>query len=146
MRIGRGKRSTRKKTCPSAILSIENSAWSDPGSNPGHRGGKPATNRLKERVAFIITFTFLTSWFIQPWRRRKHCPAKRRCLTTRLHEIIPYKLEIFVVNKVRDSDLTRILGKAAGWMAEIKFPARAEASVFAIASGEVLGPSHCRVQ
>jgi hypothetical protein len=28
---------------PSAILSTTNPTWPDPGSKPGHRGGKPAT-------------------------------------------------------------------------------------------------------
>jgi hypothetical protein len=46
MRIGRGIRSTRKKTCLSDTLSTTNPTWSDPGSNRVRRGGKPATNRL----------------------------------------------------------------------------------------------------
>jgi hypothetical protein len=40
-------RSTRgKKTCPSATLSTTNPTCTDPGSNPGLRGERPATNRL----------------------------------------------------------------------------------------------------
>jgi hypothetical protein len=35
-----------EKICPSATLSTTNPTWPDPGSNPGRRGGKPATNRL----------------------------------------------------------------------------------------------------
>jgi hypothetical protein len=35
-----------EKTCPSATLSTTNPKWRDPGSKPGRRGGKPATNRL----------------------------------------------------------------------------------------------------
>jgi hypothetical protein len=46
MKIGRGNRNTRRKTCPSATLSTTNPTWPDPGSNPGCRGEKPATNRL----------------------------------------------------------------------------------------------------
>jgi hypothetical protein len=34
------------ETCPSATLSTTNPNWPDPGSNPGRRGGRPATNRL----------------------------------------------------------------------------------------------------
>jgi hypothetical protein len=34
------------KPFSSAPLSITNPTWHDPGSNPCHRGGKPATNRL----------------------------------------------------------------------------------------------------
>jgi hypothetical protein len=35
-----------EKTCRSATLSTTNRTWADLGSNLGHRGGKPATNRL----------------------------------------------------------------------------------------------------
>ena len=35
-----------EKTCPSATLSTTNPTSPDPGSNPGLRGEKPATNRL----------------------------------------------------------------------------------------------------
>jgi hypothetical protein len=35
-----------KKTCSSTTLSITNPTWPDPSSNPGRRGGKPATSRL----------------------------------------------------------------------------------------------------
>jgi hypothetical protein len=37
-------RITQRKTCPSATLSTTNPTWPDPGSNPDHRCGKPATN------------------------------------------------------------------------------------------------------
>jgi hypothetical protein len=46
-----GKPKYSKKSCPSTILSITNPTWPDPGSNQGHRGGKPATNRLSYGVA-----------------------------------------------------------------------------------------------
>jgi hypothetical protein len=39
-------RSTGGKTCPSATLSTTNQTWNDPETNPGHRGERPATNRL----------------------------------------------------------------------------------------------------
>jgi hypothetical protein len=38
--------STPGKTCPSATLSTTNPTWTDPGSNPGLRSGRPAANRL----------------------------------------------------------------------------------------------------
>jgi hypothetical protein len=41
-----------EKTCPSATLSTTNRIWPDPGSNPGRRGGKPATNRLSYCAAW----------------------------------------------------------------------------------------------
>jgi hypothetical protein len=56
--IDRGKpkysgenRSTRGKTCPSATLSTTNPTWTDPGSSPGLRGERPATNRLSHDTA-----------------------------------------------------------------------------------------------
>jgi hypothetical protein len=38
-----GKPKYSEETCPSAILST---TWPDPDSNPGRRGGNPATNCL----------------------------------------------------------------------------------------------------
>jgi hypothetical protein len=46
-----GKRKFSEKTCSSAALSTTNPTWPDQGSNPGHRGGKPATNRISFLVA-----------------------------------------------------------------------------------------------
>jgi hypothetical protein len=40
------------ETFPSATLSTTNPTWPDPRSNPGRRGGKPATNRLSYGAAF----------------------------------------------------------------------------------------------
>jgi hypothetical protein len=47
-----GKAKYSKKTRPSATLFTTNPTWRDPGSNPGRRGGKPATNRLSYGAAF----------------------------------------------------------------------------------------------
>jgi hypothetical protein len=41
------------KTCPSATLSTTNPTCPDPGSNPGRRGEKPATNRLSYSTAYV---------------------------------------------------------------------------------------------
>jgi hypothetical protein len=46
-----GKPKHAEKTYPSATLSTRNSTWPDPGSNPGRRGVKPATNRLSYGAA-----------------------------------------------------------------------------------------------
>jgi hypothetical protein len=43
--------STRGKTCPSATLSTTQPTWTDPESNPGLRGERPATNRLSHGTA-----------------------------------------------------------------------------------------------
>jgi hypothetical protein len=52
-------RSTRGKTRPSATLSTTNPTWTDPGSNPGLRGGRPAANRPSHGTA-PDSYTFLT--------------------------------------------------------------------------------------
>jgi hypothetical protein len=39
------------KTCPSATLSTTNPTWTDPGSNLGLRGERPAINRLSHGTA-----------------------------------------------------------------------------------------------
>jgi hypothetical protein len=46
MKLTGENRSTRVKTCPSATLSTTNLTWTEPGSNPGLRGERPATSRL----------------------------------------------------------------------------------------------------
>jgi hypothetical protein len=55
MRIGRGNRSSRRKPVPSATSSTTSPTSLDLGSNPGLRGGKPATNRLSYGTAFSCT-------------------------------------------------------------------------------------------
>jgi hypothetical protein len=58
-----GKPKYSEKTYLSATLSTTNPTWPDPGSNPGHRGGKPATNRLSYGAASRLSevpFLFLT--------------------------------------------------------------------------------------
>jgi hypothetical protein len=45
MKLTGENRSTREKPCPSATLSTTNLTWTDPGSNPGLRGERPANNR-----------------------------------------------------------------------------------------------------
>jgi hypothetical protein len=54
-----GKPKYSKKTCPSATLFTTNPTWPDPGSNPGRRGGKPATNRLR---VFLLARTDMRCW------------------------------------------------------------------------------------
>jgi hypothetical protein len=66
--IDRGKPTTRRKTCPSAILSTTNPTWIDAGSNPGVRSGRPATNRLSHGTALCMPWEKL-SWSIKRVRR-----------------------------------------------------------------------------
>ena len=53
MKLKGQNRSTRGKTCPSATLSTIHSARTDPGSNPGLRGERPATNCLSHGTAKV---------------------------------------------------------------------------------------------
>jgi hypothetical protein len=46
-----GKPKYSEKTCPSSTLSNTNLTWPDPGSNPGRRDGKPASNLLSYGAA-----------------------------------------------------------------------------------------------
>jgi hypothetical protein len=46
MKLTGEDRNTRGKTCPSATLPTTNPTWTDPGSNTGLRGGRPAAKRL----------------------------------------------------------------------------------------------------
>jgi hypothetical protein len=48
-----GKPKYSEKTRPSPTLSTTNPTWPDPGSNPGRRGAKPATNRLSYDAAYF---------------------------------------------------------------------------------------------
>jgi hypothetical protein len=51
MKLTGENQSARRKTCPSATLSTTNPIWTEPGSNPGLRGGRPAANRLSHCTA-----------------------------------------------------------------------------------------------
>jgi hypothetical protein len=57
MKVTWENRSTRGKTCPSAILSTTNPTWTDPGSNPDLRGGMPAANSLNHGTALYKNYT-----------------------------------------------------------------------------------------
>jgi hypothetical protein len=59
MKLTGENRSTGGKPCPSATLSTTNPTWTDPCSNPGLRGERPATNRLSR--ARPTYFSCLTS-------------------------------------------------------------------------------------
>jgi hypothetical protein len=54
MKLTGESRRTRGKTCPSATLSTKNSTLTDPGTNPGLRGGRPAANRLSHGTAYVL--------------------------------------------------------------------------------------------
>jgi hypothetical protein len=54
-----------EKTYPSATLSTTNTTWPDPGSNPGRRGGKPATNRLNYGAAYSVFIVFVRLFHVK---------------------------------------------------------------------------------
>jgi hypothetical protein len=67
MKITGENRSTREKTCPSATLSTTNPTLTDPGSIPGLRGERPATNRLSHGTALVIRLLIMSrSRYKQP--------------------------------------------------------------------------------
>jgi hypothetical protein len=51
VKIGRGNRRTRRKPAPAPLCPPQIPLDQTPGSNPGRRGGKPATNRLSYGAA-----------------------------------------------------------------------------------------------
>jgi hypothetical protein len=59
-----GKPKYSEKTFPSATLSTTNPTWPDPGSNPGRRGGKSATNRLSYGAHFTVTKRFTKRFLV----------------------------------------------------------------------------------
>jgi hypothetical protein len=61
MKLTGENRSTRRKTCPSVNLSTTNATWTDPGSNPGLRVERPATNRLSYGKAKPMSYYFTLS-------------------------------------------------------------------------------------
>jgi hypothetical protein len=61
MKLTGENRRTRGKTCPSATLSTTNPTWTDPGSNPGLRGGRPAANRLSHGTAITLPLLLISS-------------------------------------------------------------------------------------
>jgi hypothetical protein len=64
MKLTGENRSTRWKTCPSATLSTTNPTWTDPGSSPGPRGQRPATNRLSHGTAYLQGYESTNSLII----------------------------------------------------------------------------------
>jgi hypothetical protein len=69
MKLTGENRRTREKTCPSATLSTTNPAWTDLGSNPGLRGGRPAANRLSHGTAYnsvcnILSYNVDSFWLL----------------------------------------------------------------------------------
>jgi hypothetical protein len=64
-------RSTRGKPCPSATLFTINPIWTDPGSNLGLRGGRPATNRLSRGTALTgVLLKIQGFWDVTSSRRQ----------------------------------------------------------------------------
>jgi hypothetical protein len=71
MKLTGENRSTQRKTCPSTTLSTTNPTWTDPGSNPGLRGERPATYCLSHGTARQETNLNITI----RGRNRSGCPG-----------------------------------------------------------------------
>jgi hypothetical protein len=101
-----------EKPFPSATLSTTNPTWPDPGSNPGRRGGKPATNRLsygaasshtivpvyvryqvmtKRSPVFRFTINNKATLGISVWTNRL-CNGLRWC-----HDVIKYLAQVHII-------------------------------------------------
>jgi hypothetical protein len=59
-----GKPKYSEKTCPSATLPTTNPTWPDLGSNPGRRGGKPASNRMVMVVCYSRFWKEIGVWCV----------------------------------------------------------------------------------
>jgi hypothetical protein len=73
MKLTGKNRSTPGKTCPSATLSTTNPTWTDPGSNLGLRGGRPATDGLSHGTALRSTVTLMSA--LDGVGGQSHAPA-----------------------------------------------------------------------
>jgi hypothetical protein len=73
MKLTGENRRTRRKTCPSATLSITNPTWTDPVSKPGLRGERLATNRQSNgavsgrTVIIILELKLFTKFVLWKW-------------------------------------------------------------------------------
>jgi hypothetical protein len=59
-------RRTGRKSCPSATLPTTNLTWIDPGTNPGLRGQRPATNDLSHGTGAVLVMAERLSAVIVP--------------------------------------------------------------------------------
>jgi hypothetical protein len=80
MKLTGENRSTRGKTCPNATSSITNPTWTDPGLNPGLRGGRPAANRLSHGTASSRSCKRPTSY--------TDCPLEANSIDKTLQELL----------------------------------------------------------
>jgi hypothetical protein len=100
--------STRRKICPSTIVSTTNPAWTDPGSNPSLAGKRPATNHLSHRTARAVSRHFV-------WTRKAEVdlPKQKRNQHIGATLIVPLKNKVITgdrgANKATKGDL---MGKA----------------------------------
>jgi hypothetical protein len=92
-----------EKTCPIATLSTTNPTWPDPGSNPGRRGRKPATNYLSYGAAILYSIhdlqTLLESmiiifWEMTPCGSYSHRRGNLKSYTVRIVRIYSLALKV----------------------------------------------------
>jgi hypothetical protein len=107
MKSGRENQSTRRKP---ATLPTTNPIWPNRGSNPGRRGGKPATNRL----SYGMTLTLVSCLAYSTLKMEATIPPKRRLTFNGLHGVISRKIVIFITTGERTSTPIHMLLFEAG--------------------------------
>jgi hypothetical protein len=93
-----------EKTCLSATLSTTNTTWPELGSNPGRRGGKPATNRLSYGAAQVWS---LVSFLREPGGRgiASVGAVTRKLLVTERCTMCPSELQSVKISIICSYDL-----------------------------------------
>jgi hypothetical protein len=106
-----GKPKYSEKTCSSATLSTTNPTWPGPGSNPGRRGGKPATNRLSYGAASSTTccrlcfpHTLLGGILLDSLFDTEDEDSMFLPNVVGLHGVTSQKMPFFIVTAVRTSN------------------------------------------
>jgi hypothetical protein len=97
-----GKPKYSEKTYPSATFSTTNPTSPDPGSNPGRRGGKPATNLLSygavgHRLNSSSTFSLNGNIYLLGFMVQFYCqPRNLCCFTVFKVNLLPF-IVLFIV-------------------------------------------------
>jgi hypothetical protein len=80
-----------EKICPNATFPTTNPTWSDLGSSPGHRGGKPASNRLSEGYGPRITLSIISFLDFVRFYKPKHNAWEASSDVGHLFSLVDYK-------------------------------------------------------
>jgi hypothetical protein len=89
--VSESQRGKRSVTCLSATLSTTNPTWTDPVSNSGLRGERPATNRLGHGTALFLGLLDVTAF-------RNHLFILGNLPTVIYGGLCSYKFDIFLLS------------------------------------------------